>query len=273
MVNAPKKNLSPIPAGKYGKSTKHSTRRHHQANQGNSGVEAESVRALGALRSLRSKKERAADKRWETHFSSNEERVKWIEEYVERETAVARKRVQDAKTAMMQEQEHMENVEKGRSTTTKSEITFEEMFNAIGDSLSDLASSDVEEDGEDQDDDEEDTGHGKLSEDDEPGWVMGTSSKTVQHRMESFRQMQLRLDQLTQPGWGDMADNFCERDMKYGTTEWKIPAVRKTQEDSTAVTPSPTTFGEHMQALDIVPGQSQMPQVTSQPGTSQMRLG
>jgi hypothetical protein len=43
------------------------------------------------------------------------------------------------------------------------------MLNAIRDSLSDLASSEDEEDGEDEDDDEEDTGHGKLSEDDEPG--------------------------------------------------------------------------------------------------------
>jgi len=92
------------------------------------------------------------------------------------------------------------------------------MLNAIRDSLSDLASSEDEEDGEDEDDDEEDTGHGKLSEDDEPGWVMGTISKTVQHRMESFRQKQIRLDQLTQPGWGDTADYFRERDMKYGTT-------------------------------------------------------
>jgi len=192
---------------------------------------------------------------------------------VERETAVARKRVQDAETAMMQEQEHMENVEKGRSTTTKPEITFEEMLNAIGDSLSDLASSEDEEDGEDEDDDEEDTGHGKLSEDDEPGWVMGTISKTVKHRMETFRQKQLRLDELMQPGWGDVADYFREREMKYGTADLKIPAVGKPQEDSTAATPSPTTFGELMQALNIVPGQSQMPQVTSRQETSQMRLG
>ena len=273
MVNAPKTNLSPVPAGKYGKSAKHFTRQGHHANKGKSGLEAERVRALGALGSLRSKKKLAVEKRRETHFLRNEEREKWIEDYVERQTAVARKRVQDAKTAMMQEQEHMENVEKGRSTTTKPEITFEEMLNAIGDSLSDLASSDDEEDGEDEDDDEEDTGHGKLSEDDEPGWVMGTISKTVQHRMESLRQKQLRLDELTQPGWGDAADYFRERDMKYGTTELKIPAVGKPQEDSTAATPSPTTFGELMQALDIVPGQSQMPQVTSRQGTSQMRLG
>jgi len=208
MVNAPKKNLLPLPEGKHGKSTKHSTRQRHLANKGKSGLEAERVRAWGALRSLRSKKKLAAEKRREMHFSNNEEREKWIEDYKERETAVARQRVQDAETAIMQEQEHMGDVEMGRSTTTRPEMTFEEMLNAIGDSLSDLTSSEDEEDGEDEDDDEEDTGHGKLIEDDEPGWVMGTISKTVQHCMESFRQKQMRLDQLTQPGWGDAADYF-----------------------------------------------------------------
>jgi hypothetical protein len=90
MVNAPKKNFSPLPAGKYGKLTKKATRRRHQANQGKSGLEAERVRALGALRSLRSKKKHAAEKRQETHFLSDEEKEKWIEDFVETETAGAR---------------------------------------------------------------------------------------------------------------------------------------------------------------------------------------
>ena len=97
---------------------------------------------MGALRSLRSLKKLSAEKRRETHFLSNEVKEKWIEDHVDRETAVARKRVQDTETAIMQDQEHMRNVEKAQSTTTKPETTFEEMLNAIGDSLSDLASSD-----------------------------------------------------------------------------------------------------------------------------------
>jgi len=76
MVSAPKKNVSPLPAGEYGKSTKHSTRRRHQANEGKSGLVAERVRALGALRSLRPKKKLAVEKRQETHFLSNEEKEK-----------------------------------------------------------------------------------------------------------------------------------------------------------------------------------------------------
>jgi hypothetical protein len=76
MVNSPKKNLSPLAAGKYGKLIKHSTRRRHRVNKGKSGLEAERVRVFGALRSLRSKKKLAAEKRQEMHFLSNEEREK-----------------------------------------------------------------------------------------------------------------------------------------------------------------------------------------------------
>jgi len=76
MVDAPKENLSPLPAGKYGKSTKRSTWRHHQANEGKSDLEAEQVQAFGALHRLRSKKKLSEGKRPETHFLSNEEKEK-----------------------------------------------------------------------------------------------------------------------------------------------------------------------------------------------------
>ena len=147
------------------------------------------------------------------------------------------------------------------------------MLNAIGDSLSDLASSDDEEDGEDWDDEEEDAAGGKLSEDDEPGWVMGTISKTVEHRMERFLQKQMKLDKLMQPGWGDAADYFCESDKKYGMTKWKIPAVVQPQTADDAASSAPMTHGEPMETRDSVPGKLQMPQVTSQPGSSHIRLG
>jgi len=45
------------------------------------------------------------------------------------------------------------------------------------------------------------------------------------------------------------------------------------QTATTASTPSPTTFGKHMQILHIVPKQLLMPLVTSRLGSSQMRLG
>jgi hypothetical protein len=80
----------------------------------------------------------------------------------------------------------------------ESEKMFVEMLVAIGDSRSDLASSNDGEDGEEEDDEE--TEHGNLSKDDEPGWVKGTITKTVQQCMERFRQRQIKLDELTQPG-------------------------------------------------------------------------
>jgi len=65
----------------------------------------------------------------------------------------------------------------------------------------------------------------------------------------------MRLDKLTQPEWGDAANYFCERDMKSGTTELKVPTVVKPQTDTTAATASPISFGELMQIVDIVPRQ------------------
>jgi hypothetical protein len=93
-------------------------------------------------------------------------------------------------------------------TSREPETTFEEILVAIGDSLSDLASSD---DGEDwEDEDEEYTEQGNLSEDDEPGWVMGTITKKVRQGMERFRQKQMKLDKLTQPGLEDAAGYIRE---------------------------------------------------------------
>jgi hypothetical protein len=89
MVNPPKQNFSQLPAAKYSKSTKMSTPRRLEANKAKSSLVAERVRALGELRSLRSNKKLAAGKRHETHFLRNEEKKKWIQDLVERETAVA----------------------------------------------------------------------------------------------------------------------------------------------------------------------------------------
>jgi len=245
MVNALTKNFSQHTAGKYGKCTKQSTLQHHQGNEGKSGLEAERVRAVGAFRSSRSKKALSAEKWRETQFLSKEEKQKWTEDYVERETAVAGKRVQDAATVIMQEQEHMSMAENVGATTSKPKNTLEAMLNAIGESLSDLASSDDEQDGNDEEDDEENTELSTLTDDDEPGWVMGTISKTVQHCMESIRQKKMRLDKLTHPGWRYAAYDLCQRDMKYETAESKVRAVVKPQIDLTAATPSPITFGEY----------------------------
>ena len=268
MVNALKYNFSPLPAARNRKLTKRSTQRRRHGNERKSGFEAGKVQALGALGSLRSKKKLAAEKPRETHFLSNEEKEKWIEDYVETETAGARKRVEDAEAALQQQQDDMTHAELRVLTFREPEKTFQEMLVAIGDSLSDLASSDDGEDGEDEDDEE--TEEGKLSEDDEPGWVMGTMTKTVLQRMETFWQKQMKHDELTQLGWAAAADYCREQDKKYGTSKMRVPAVVQPQTNNDTLPHPPTTLKEHMERLDIVPRISQR---TSRPRSSHIRLG
>jgi len=207
------------------------------------------------------------------HFLSNEEIEKWIEDYVERETAEGRQRVQDAEIAIMQWLRDMNTAESMGTTTRQPETMFKEMLNAIGDRLSDLACPDNEQYGEDAEDDEEHTELRKLSDDDDPGWVMGTIFKTVQHRMDCFRQKHMTVDELTQSGWGDIANYFRVRDMMYGTAKVKVLAVVKPQIETTAATTPPSICAEHMQTLEIILRESQMPAVISRLGCSQLRLG
>jgi hypothetical protein len=102
----------------------------------------------------------------------------------------------------------MRSAESWGLTSREPGETFEEMLDGIGDSLSDLASSDNGEGGENNEHAEQ----RELSADDETGWMMGTISKTVHHRLGNFRQQRMMFDVITQPGWGDAADNFRERD-------------------------------------------------------------
>jgi len=83
----------------------------------------------------------------------------------------------------MREQEDKGHAEKRGSTTGQPNKSFEGMMNAITDSLSDVASSDDEEDGEDEAVDDEDTVQGKQSQCGKPGRVMCTVSKTIQQHM------------------------------------------------------------------------------------------
>jgi hypothetical protein len=97
-------------------------------------------------------------------------------------------------------------------TNSEARETFKRRIVAIGDSQSDLASSNHREDREDVDDKQ--TEQGKLSEDDISGWLTGTITRTVPQQIEMFRQNQMKLEELTQPGWEDVADYFGERDKK-----------------------------------------------------------
>jgi len=51
------------------------------------------------------------------------------------------------------------------------------------------------------------------------------------------------------------------------------PAGIKPNTEKFATVAAPTTFGELMQTLDIVPGKLQIPQGTSKSGSSHIKLG
>jgi len=103
---------------------------------------------------------------------------KWMEDYNERETAGARKRVEDAEAAVQQEQQDMKNAENAALMNRVPKKSLQEMMVAVRENLSDSACSDDGEVGEDTDDEE--TEQHKLSEDGKPGWVMGADSKSVE---------------------------------------------------------------------------------------------
>jgi len=71
-------------------------------------------------------------------------------------------------------------------------------------------------------------------------------TETVEGRRETFRQKQMKLDELTHPGWKDAADYVRETDKKYGTSELRVLAVVQPQTDDNTVAAAPTKFGELM---------------------------
>jgi hypothetical protein len=125
------------------------------------------------------------------HSFSNEEKKKWFEDYNGKGSTGARKRVEDTEATVQQEQEDMKNPGNAVLKNREPEKTFWEMMLAMGHRLSVLGSSDDEEDREHDNDKE--TEQGKLSEDDEPSWVMDTITKTVKNPMERFCPEQIKL--------------------------------------------------------------------------------
>jgi hypothetical protein len=231
MVNSAKKrsvhNLSALPAGKHGKSKKRATKQRHKSNQGKTGFEAERVRALGALRVLRARKRKAAEDMAENKRElSEEEKQKWIDDYVHSETAKARERLAKAEEAV---QEEMATDIGGLASLKRKQI-FDEMLKAIGESIDDVVASDEDED-EDDDDDDDEEGEGEEDDDaisgeeDEPGAAIGTLPKAIEVRLQGFRMKRMKLDELTRPGWPDAAEYFRKRDEKYGVAESVIPTV------------------------------------------------
>jgi hypothetical protein len=88
--------------------------------------------------------------------------------------------------------------------------------------------------------------------------------------MERFRLKQIKLVELTQPGWEDAADYFRPRDKKHGTSELQVPVVVQPRTNDDPPPHPLKTFAEIMQSLDSVPGISEG---TSRPRSSAIKLG
>ena len=115
----------------------------------------------------------AAELRAETKFMSKEAKEKWIEKFVDSETAAARKRVVEAEAAVERERDAV--LKRAVVDTTK--ITFEEMLEAIGDNVDDVATSKEKDNDENEKEDGEDNDDANLSDKNEPNWVVGTFDK------------------------------------------------------------------------------------------------
>jgi len=73
----------------------------------------------------------------------------------------------------------------------------------------------------------------------------------------------MKHDKLTHQGWEFMANHFSERDDKYGPDELTVRAVLKPPMDEVGAVPAPTTFGEIVETIHIIPRILLMPQLTS----------
>jgi len=72
--------------------------------------------------------------------------------------------------------------------------------------------------------------------------------------MEYFWVQQMKLDTLTQLGWGDVADYCRQRDKKYQMSKFMGPAAIKPQTEKVSAISTPTSCGEHLEALVIIAG-------------------
>jgi len=88
--------------------------------------------------------------------------------------------------------------------------------------------------------------------------------------MVSLRQTEMKLGEMTWPGWGDMPNYLRESDDTYTTAQSLIPVVIQAETKKCTATSAMTIFAECIETHDTIPVQSQMPWGTSQPRSSQM---
>jgi len=240
------------------------------SDEGKCCLEAERVWALGGLRSLRSKKRLGAEKWQETHILSNEGKETLIEDQGERETAGAKRRVGEAEAAIEQEQEDTRTAEIAGLTTRELEKKIQGIMVAIRDSLSDLASSDHGKDGDD--DDDEDTAQGQLSEDDDPGWVLGTISKPCCSEWRDFVRSRWILTNWHNQDGGTQPTTFMEEISSTAHPNWGFQQSFNCKRMMMELHLHPQNWESLRSVLTLSQGYRKYSKA-SRPGSSHIRLG
>jgi predicted mannosyl-3-phosphoglycerate phosphatase (HAD superfamily) len=80
------------------------------------------------------------------------------------------------------------------------------------------------------------------------------------------------LDKLNNMVCRDVSDYLNEIANMYGTATLKAPEVITLQTEKCQSPAALTTFGQQMETIHWVSGESQMPQWTARPGSSHVRL-
>jgi hypothetical protein len=187
-------------------------------------------------------------------FFDKEEKKQWIQEFVVKEMAAARKRVAEAEEAVERERERAEDMKLRRLAAGPTKMTFHGMMEAIGNNVEDVMTSD--EDDDDEEDDEDDTDDTKVGDDAENEYecdsVVGTINQSVQQCLVSFRAKRMKLEELTASGWEDAEDYFREHDKKCRTAELKVLVNTNLNDISTAVeTAEAITFSKFVDGQDL----------------------
>jgi hypothetical protein len=115
-----------------------------------------------------------------------------------------------------QEQEDMRYAELAELTTRKTKKKFQDVLNAIGDSLTNRTSSDNAKNPEDVEDNDTHTVLGNLSDDGKPGWVMGRITGPVLQCMVNVLQIQIKLIELLQLDGGIQPTTFLRGTLSTG---------------------------------------------------------
>jgi hypothetical protein len=163
---------------------------------------------------------------------SEDQREKWIENYVERETQVARQRVEAADAAVNEDMER-EYVPGAMPSASTKKRTFEELLALVGDDLDNVVPSDDDDD-DDEEEPDEDEDEKEWADDDD--FVPGQMDKTTMAEIAAARARTSRMFELTKEGYAEAEAFWRKRDEEVGVDTLKhgslpVPSAETDNDD------------------------------------------